>query len=212
MALVSDKPKFIFFHLYKCAGMSLRKSINENVANCYELQGGHGLPSDLKTHFEKNESLEKFNEYFKFTFIRNPFDFIVDTYFYARNFTNHFMHDTIMQKNMDIEAFIPYYMNERILHQDESVRPFGSNKVVTIKDWLHDSEGNEIMDFIGKVETLDADMATIYEKLGLPKLDVPKVNMNPNRSSNYREYYSPKAKEMIEKHFSWELEKFGYEF
>lgn len=212
MALANDKKKFIFFHLYKCAGMSLRHQLNEKLTDSYELQGGHGLPADLKVHFDKNDTKIKWDDYYKFTFIRNPFDFIVDTYWYAKNFTNHFMHETIMTKNMDIEAFIPYYMTVRSQHVNPEVRPLGANKVVTIKDWLHDHDGKPLMDFIGKVETIDKDMAVILKKIGLPAEIVPKVNMNPNRVPDYRQYYSPTAKAMIEKHFAWELKEFNYEF
>jgi chondroitin 4-sulfotransferase 11 len=210
MALVNEKKKFIFFHLYKCGGNSFRELLNEVAPNCVELQGGHGLPSDLKHHFDKTRSLEEFDEFYKFTIVRNPFDFMVSTYFYAKSYSNHFMHDEVTSRNMTMKEFIPYYMNVRIQHT--KTRPFGSNKVVTIKDWLHDEDKKPIMDFIGKLETIDTDLEVIFNELEIPLSQMPIKNVNPNRVKNYRQYYTPESKAMIEKYFAWELNEFEYKY
>jgi hypothetical protein len=212
MALISEKNKFIFFHLYKCGGMSLRKFLQDNVKGCIELQGGHSCPKDMMIHYQGKSKEDKFKELFKFTFIRNPYDFMVSTFFYGKTYTNHFMHDDIVSQNMDMEKFIPYYFDVREQHKDPKVRPFGSNKVVTFKDWLLDDEGNQIVDFVGKIENYDLDMKIISENIGIEEYQVPVVNVNPNRSKNYREYYNDASKKMIEKHFEWELDKYKYTF
>lgn len=211
MALVKQN-NFIFFHLYKCGGMSLRKFLQDNVQDMSEIQGGHSCPLDMKIHYEKNNKAKQFQDIFKFTFIRNPFDFMVSTYFYGKSYTNHFMHDDIINNNMDMEKFIPYYFKVREQHKNPKVRPFGSNKVVTFKDWLLDNDGNTIVDFIGKIEQYNDDMLIISDKIGLDKNEVPLVNVNPNRSKNYREYYNSNSKRMIEKNFEWELDTFKYTF
>lgn len=212
MALISEKNNFIFFHLYKCGGMSLRKFVEHNVKGCIELQGGHSCPKDMMIEYQDKLNEDKFKEFFKFTFIRNPFDFMVSTYFYGKIYTNHFMHDDIINHNMDMQKFIPYYFEVRQQHQDEKIRPLGSNKVVTFKDWLLDDSGNEIVDFVGKIENYDLDMKIISEKIGIESYRVPVVNVNPNRSKNYREYYNETSRKMIEKHFDWELDKYKYTF
>lgn len=81
MALINDREKYIFFHLYKCGGNSMRELLCGN-----EVQSGHSLPID----FEKLDK-QKFDSYFKFTIIRNPYDFVLSTYFYGKTFTNHFV-------------------------------------------------------------------------------------------------------------------------
>ena len=51
MAVVSDKHKFIFFHLYKCGGTSVRELL-KNIDGTQDLIGGHTLPRDVKYHYE----------------------------------------------------------------------------------------------------------------------------------------------------------------
>ncbi len=214
MALVNHKKKFIFFHLYKCGGKSLRKVLNEEINGSEELQGVHSLPRDMRFHFEKNLSLKKYDSYYKFTIIRNPFDFLVSTYFYAKKHKNHFMHIEIERRNMTMEEFIPYYMNLRIQHFKVAPigRPFGSNKVVTLMDWITDTNGDEIVDFIGKLEDIDKDQKIIFEKLGLPSQVIPVLDKSQIRENDYRQYYTDKSREMVEKYFAKDLKRFNYEF
>lgn len=212
MSLISYHKKFIFFHLYKCGGNSLRKLLNQSDSHATEWGGVHGLPEDVRNHYLKEDKLEVFNNFYKFTFIRNPYDFMVSTYFYGKSYPNHFMHNDIINNNMTMEEFVPYYMNIRLQHQNPSIRPIGSNKVVTFHDWLVDKEGNDIMDYVGKLETMDDDIKLIFLKLNIPISKAPTVNVNPNRDKNYRKYYTDKSRAMVEGAFHWSLNKFNYTF
>lgn len=212
MSLISNKTNFIFFHLYKCGGNSFRKVITDLKIPTNEWGGVHGLPLDVKKHYELNVGMDKFENLFKFTFIRNPFDFLVSTYFYGKSYPNHFMHRPIVENNMTMEEFVLYYSNVRLEHQNPSKRPFGSNKVVTFKDWLLDENGNEIMDYVGKLETMDKDIKVIFEKLNLPISKAPIINVNPNRDKDYRKYYNDKSRALVESAFDWSLRKYDYTF
>lgn len=212
MSLISYRKKFIFFHLYKCGGNSLRQVLNKVDVHSIEWGGVHGLPDDVRTHYVREDKLNVFEDFYKFTFIRNPYDFMVSTYFYGKSNRNHFMHNDIINNNMTMLEFIPYYMKIRESHLSSAIRPFGSNKVVTIKDWLHDNNGNEIMDYVGKLESMQSDVKKIFKTLNLPISQIPVVNVNADRDKNYRKYYNDTSKNMIDQYFSWELEKFKYLF
>jgi len=212
MSLISYHKKFIFFHLYKCGGNSLRKVLNQSDSHAIEWGGVHGLPDDVRKHYLKEDKLDVFNNFYKFTFIRNPYDFMVSTYFYGKSYPNHFMHNDINNNNMTMVEFIPYYMNIREKHLFKNERPFGSNKVVTIKDWLHDTNGNMIMDYVGKLESIQSDTKKLLKHLNIPESQVPVVNVNPNRDKNYRKYYNETSKNMIKQYFDWELETYKYIF
>lgn len=52
MAIVNDDKKFIFFHLYKCGGTSLRTLLKDNIYGSQEVLTGHSLPRDVKYHYD----------------------------------------------------------------------------------------------------------------------------------------------------------------
>lgn len=212
MALLNDRKKFIFFHLYKCGGMSLRRLLSEILPDNYELQGGHSNPKDLLIHFQKNKTSFKWNEYYKFSVIRNPFDFMVSTYFYAKSHANHFMHQRVVNENMTMVEFIPYYLKTRLEHQNPTIRPIGSNKVTFIHEFLTDNQGRMLVDFVAKLENINNDLKIIFNKIGIPFKPIQKTNVNGHREVDYRKYYNAESKSMIEKHFAKDLQIYKYKF
>ena len=90
MALVSDSHKFIFIHVPKTAGTSIRSVLQDYCIEDHELVDtytGSSWGPDYRTLFEsKDVSLEtslqtrarigqeKFDEYLKFAVVRNPWD------------------------------------------------------------------------------------------------------------------------------------------
>jgi len=213
MAIVNDDKKFIFFHLYKCGGMSLRKLLQENITGSIEVLGGHCLPVEMKYYydFRGKEYEDKFNEMFKFTVVRNPFDFLLSTYHYALAYQNHFMHKAV--KKMKYKYFPAYYLKIAEQHKDITIKKFGTNKVVSsLYDWIIDKDGNNIMNFIGKLENIDTDINIILEKIGEPLIEMPKVNININNNKHYQEVYDKKTRAFVEKHFAKDFEFFEYKW
>ena len=112
MAIVNDDKKFIFFHLYKCGGTSLRTLLKENLEGSQEVLTGHALPRDVKYYydFRGKKYQDIYNEMFKFTVVRNPFDFLLSTYHYAKAYKNHFWHTTV--NKMDFNDFPMFYIKQ----------------------------------------------------------------------------------------------------
>ena len=71
-----DKYKCIFIHVPKVAGTSIERSIFET--NKWLI--GHVKASDY-IRIDKN----KFESYFSFGFVRNPYDRVVSAYHYLKN-------------------------------------------------------------------------------------------------------------------------------
>jgi hypothetical protein len=62
-----------------------------------------------------------------------------------------------------------------------------------------------------KIETMESDIRELSVKLG-STININQTNVNPNRDKNYRKYYTPSSRKMIEEKFNWELNEFDYEF
>ena len=108
--LVSHTKQFIFIHIYKTAGTSVMDVIrpyarlvdrlaytNRFTIKFFKIVSRLlGLPYDgmksftgLRKHAKADEIREKLGEemydsYFKFVFVRNPFDFLVSLFFYIK--------------------------------------------------------------------------------------------------------------------------------
>lgn len=70
--------------------------------------------------------------------------------------------------------------------------------------------GDQRADFIGRTESLAADVALVAERLGLPSLEVP--HRNTTSHGSYRDYYSPASRDRVAEAYAADLEAFGYDF
>jgi hypothetical protein len=71
------------------------------------------------------------------------------------------------------------------------------------------------VDFLGRYETLEADLAKALHMLGVArKLDVPKSNVTPNKETrqDYRSYYTPKTEAVVRDWYAPEIALLGYGF
>jgi hypothetical protein len=200
MALINDDKKYIFFHLYKCGGNSFRTILSGN-----EYGGVHSNPKEIKQLLNSSNS-NIFNDYFKFTIIRNPFDWLLSTYFYIIN-TSHNLNSIV--KKMNFNEFLVYYVNEMMLNLN---KPIGSNKVVNLFEYITDENSNVILDYVGKYENIDSEAKIICEKIGIPFHKLPLKNVNINKDKDYRKYYNSESIEFVQTYFKKDLEYFNYKF
>lgn len=205
MALVNSKYKFIFFHLFRCGGNSARRVFDELEGNM-EIEGGHANARDIKEVMYEVDRKEDFDNYFKFTIVRNPFDWLVSTYSYVLHRPNRF-HDAI--QGFNFTQFVQYYVD---VMMKEKMR-VGGNKCSTILQFVSDANGELLTDYIGKFEEMNASIKIIQERAGLPIKEIPIVNIGQHRHKrDYKTYYTAEAVKLVEKHFQQDLEHFKYKY
>ena len=141
---------------------------------------------------------QRFAEFFKFAFVRNPFDRAVSQYVYMRR-----RPDLRRFLGMAEDASFSEYLDllPSVLHvQWEPQRRFLACSAT----------GDLLMDFIGRFERFDTDARKVFERLGIDAEDVPHVNRG-NRSG-YRDYYAREDRTRVESLYAEDLEMFDYEF
>jgi len=221
--IVSTKKKFVFIHLYKTAGTSVTNIfLPYGRASERLLYGGSvfsrflgkvvnrlGLNDSFSrtfTGYHKHERAcvvsekmgeEKYQSYFSFGFVRNPYDFLVSLYLYIRQDKYHFAHDEV--SSMTFAEFVNWEI---------------SNKPVTQFEFMADQDGeNLIVDFIGKFESLQEDLAQIQERLGLTVQQASHLNPSKKRKlGSYRDYYDDESRARVAEYFKRDLEVFDYTF
>lgn len=138
---------------------------------------------------------EQFDSYFKFGFVRNPWDRVVSLYERREGLQ--------FRDQMDFEGFVDW------------IRYSSSTSVHAVPhryqlDWFVDPHGDLLADLIGKFEKLSEDWASVAERIGLPT-ELPHTNPGVQRK-HYSEYYSNRTRHVVAERFAVDIEYFGYEF
>ncbi|WP_107668762.1 sulfotransferase family 2 domain-containing protein [Cyanothece sp. BG0011] len=217
--LISFEKKFIFIHVYKVAGSSINKALKsyqyspslyvkslDKISQILSLEvpylfdrvtkfEHHVTASELK----KSLSPKVFNTFYKFGFVRNPWDWQVSLYHYARKEKTNKHHQLIKSKK-NFDEYIDWLVNDW----------WTTHEIRLQKSFLYDEQGNCLVDFIGKYEQLDQDFNSLLEKLDV-KASLPHVNSS-KRKKDYRLYYNDKTAAWLEEAYKDDIATFGYSF
>lgn len=205
-SLLIESKKSIFIPIPKAACSSVKYIIAElpEYQNHVDLGNIHS-PKNFKYLINREISNPKYKDYFKFTFVRNPWDRIVSCY--VDKILN-FPDDNLIsvyqwyKPKMTFEEFVEGVAMTPDIYSDTH---FKSQSCFVV------NENNElIVDFVGKLETLDADFKIVCEKLGIENQKLPVKN--PSWKKNYKEYYTEKTMKIIAERYETDIRIFGYEF
>ena len=146
----------------------------------------------------------QYYSYFKFGFVRNPFDRIVSAFEYSKKwYKTHSKSSEIFRKS------------ERSLHLGNFkkwiLREYGANgklgKYGSQSEYVHGC------DFIGRFENLDEDVKYAINKID-PALYTPlnKINKSESSKKHYSEWYDDETIEIVSNLWAKDIENFGYKF
>ncbi|HOP10048.1 MAG TPA: sulfotransferase family 2 domain-containing protein [Oscillospiraceae bacterium] len=146
-------------------------------------------------------------EYFKFSFVRNPFDRLVSCY------ESKYHRD--VEIKMDVLDFRFYLLGS--LAKDRGFNRFIKSVCIIPKRFANMHfrsqyltiyrHGKCMMDFVGKFENLEIDYEPIRAKYGFD----PLRHYNKSNRSNWMDYYTPKTAKMVYRKFKKDFEIFGYQ-
>lgn len=150
----------------------------------------------IPNKFRKHWGIKKFKAYYKFGFVRNPWDRVVSLY--------HRGEGLMMRDVMSFEDFVKWikYSSSTCVHPVPHTNQL---------DWFVDPHGNLLVDYIGKFERLEEDWEMISDRLDISQ-KLPHVNKNLNKTKHYTDYYNENTKDIIAKKFQIDIEYFNYTF
>lgn len=189
----------IFFHIPKTAGISVAQSLFGCRA------GQHMLFYEYKRAFSARE----FRQFYKFTFVRNPWDRLVSAYHYMRDggmseLDARQAEDSVHRYPV-FSDFVEHYMT----------RPGFETKLHLRSQWqficASETAAPEL-DFVGRFETLAADFATIARRLNRDET-LPHRNAGASRQKqDYRSFYTDRTAEIVAQAYARDIALFGYRF
>jgi hypothetical protein len=203
--IISNYAKFIFIKTRKTAGSTLEKLLYPYLSNLDVCTGSErdGVPSLNETtgkgHLHwldiKQRYPEQFDNYWKFTIERNPWDKVVSSYYW---------HQKIKEERFGHMDFETYIMNCDLLPTD----------------WLLYGESYKndtiLVDKIYKYEQMEEMYSDLNEKFGFAiskeQIHGTKLKGDIRKERDYRKLHTTKTIDKVSKLFKKEIELLGYTY
>lgn len=180
-------------HQYRCIFVEIPKTGSTSIR---QIVGFPEKPHLNICQIAETLPRETFEGYFKFAFVRNPWDRAVSLYERREG--------RRMKEHMSFAAFIDWMT----LASATCIHPLPHRYQL---DWLISPHGDLLVDFVGRFESLAEDWRTIARRIGAEE-GLPHANRHPEPRRHYTEYYTPRTIDIVQRRFAVDIEYFGYRF
>ena len=206
--IISHQHQFIFFAVPKTGTHSVRQALRPQLGDADEEQVGlfverwfkqpelraigHGHVSARQLKPILGDAV--FNRYFKFAFVRNPWDRFVSYCAFISRKTGRFENDPHAFMRQMIDSPPPL---QHLLYQPQNELLCGEN-------------GELAMDFVGRVEHMQRDIDVICARLNFAPQPLEKINRSEHRP--YTDYYNADLRDLVGHKYRRDIELFDYRF
>lgn len=207
--IVSHQHRFVFAAVPKTGTHSVRQALREQMGDedieqvglfvnkrfPYEqlaaIRHGHLSLAQVRPFLGE----DAFDAYFKFAFVRNPYDRFVSYCAFMSRDSGHFA-----TQPQEVMRYFLFHAppEQHILFQPQS-------------SLLVDDDGQALLtDMVGRVEDMQASYDAICARIGIPSRPLDQVN--GSKRGDYRQYYTPELAEAVAARYRKDLDLFGYAF
>lgn len=192
-----EEHKCIFVRIPKCATRSLSMSMFGNKG------GGHTDILSYRVIF----GVERFENFFKFSFVRNPWDRVLSAYYFLKdgglNSDDARWASRHLARYSDFRTFVKQWMNPESVRSRVHFRPQ--------YEFLCDDRGQLLVDFVGHYESLERDFAYVAKRLSL-RADLMHTNRTDSRPGDFREHYDDESIAIVADVYQKDIHHFDYRF
>lgn len=194
----SDKNRIIYLINPKCACTSLKAFVvtNDDQINIDTTKiGKDGAFAGI----DKTEDITPYRGYFKFSFVRNPWDRLVSCY------TEKVLDQGRWADIFGAEPSFQHFVRTVASIPDEDADIHWRSQHVN----LVDRDNKVVVDFLGRVEEIEDGVHYIAARTGL------KCKLGHYRKSNHRpytSYYDDETRQLVAQRFAVDIAMFGYQF
>jgi hypothetical protein len=216
--LISYSHRFLFIHVGKTGGMSMREVLKQysqepekfRIRRPARMNGERPNPlytvwETLLLHAKARDVQQEippeiYNDFFKFAFVRNPWDLMVSMYHFI-------LRDPAVPRHGQVKAAGSF--DGFVDWVGATSDPFPKGITRLQSEMLTDGQGNLLVDFIGHYEQLDEDFAHVATRVGIADR-LPHLNRSQHK--DYRTYYSDRSRDLVGEYFKTDIDLFGYTF
>ena len=217
--MISHRHRCIFVHIPKCGGTSIEDAIWPPPARRTEADLWMGQDKDENNKYQpdglqhltaaqirKEVGADVFRSYFKFTFVRNPFDKATSQYEYMKRMRARLRGEIGMEKDASFGEYLRLIQDHDHPHWAPQRR------------FLFADDGELLVDFAGRFERFEENAHRMFDAVGIG------AHVGPWRSKrfphskgsgvrlHYREYYDDEARGVVAEMYAHDLDLFGYDF
>ena len=213
--MICHPRKCIFVHIPKTAGQSIEQCFldlhdigwTERSAFLLERNTDPAKGPPRLAYLKANQyvagghiSIDLFKSYYKFSFVRNPWDRLVSEY------KSHY-------DRLKVE-FKKYVMEQ----QSEPEWSNSYTHIIPQKEFLYDEAGRLMVDFVGRFEDLQNDFDEICRQINVLETRLPFRNKStlPKfkklNKRHYTEFYDDESKAFVENRYHEDIKTFHYTF
>lgn len=224
--ILSYTHKFIFFCNGKTGSTSVESALSPyQEGEAYDLSS-HGLfgkkhvpPGFVKAYMPA----ETWNTCFKFVFVRNPWDWVVSNWKYnfevqpqqrreARSLAERLRDYGRGRREIyrvDYRDVLSVEDIEKLYLYLKAVKVTPAEVSACQYPYVYDADGHQLVDFVGRFESLEEDFGTVSRQLSL-NLSLPKLNTSAR--GQYRKYFTESSRDAVAELWAEDIELFGYKF
>lgn len=207
--IVNSRYRFVFVHVPKAAGTSVREGLGR-------------LPGNRPrwTARTKHETLADFDRlvsarlgvfgrllhrapatYFRFCFVRNPWDRMVSLHRYL--LAHHAARLGLVNSSLAD-------LLERLEQGDPAICALHSMRPQA--DFITTPSGRLLIDFVGHYEYLSEDFAAVLARLRCPPVTLAHANRSRHSGHDYRSEFDERSHDIVARRFADDIRHFGYVF
>ena len=184
----------VFIHIPKAAGTSLTRTLFDSPSRHLHY-----------TEYQRTNP-RKFQQYFKFTFVRNPYDRLFSAYTFLKKGGLNELDRCWAEQNLtsfpDFESFVHGWVTPENIWSWVHFKPQ--------HHWICDASLNLKVDSVGRFERMDEDVAIVQDRLSLPVAPLPKINVT-DRPQALESPYTAETRAIVAQVYQTDFDLFAYE-
>ncbi len=184
---ISHQHKLIWFRVAKVASRTIYEHLNTNCS------------LDVNHPYNIYYPVNSYSDYFKFAFVRNPWDRMVSAWSDKVVKNKLKLDDATHKKMLDFNYFISSFEESKNFKNDIHFYP--QSRLINLND----------INFIGRFETFSQDFHILSRKIGIPIKELKHKNKS-QRDGDYRAYYNDASIEKIATLYQKDIQIFNYSF
>jgi hypothetical protein len=186
---ISYEKHFVWYRVAKVATRTI-----------FQLLANAGVTPETRHPYNILYTPARYATFFKFAFIRNPWDRLVSCWHNKVVDNNYFKFDDATYPMMrEYPNFVDYVAEMDLNTCDNHLRL--QSKLIDLNS----------VDFIGRFENLNHDITEVFRRIGLPPPELTQENKS-SKDRPYTAYYDDSLELKVRRMYERDIQIFGYEF